>query len=56
MSSGPDLVELLGLGRQLGAAVAAGEHQAKAVPPPPLSGGRAMLRKAVQALNRSYWV
>ena len=39
MSSGPDLVELLGLGRQLGAAVAAGEGVAMLLEALPLAGG-----------------
>lgn len=41
---------------QLADAVARGEYVAKAVPPCRLSGARAVVRKAVQAVNNLYWV
>jgi hypothetical protein len=40
---------------QLADAIADKSYEAKAVPPPQLSGARALLRKAVQIYNRSYW-
>ncbi len=36
-------------------AVAKGEYEARAVPPPTLSATRAVVRKLVQAYNRLYW-
>jgi len=39
----------------LARAVAAGEYEPRAVPPCRLGAARALLRKAVQALNRPYW-
>jgi hypothetical protein len=40
---------------RLAEAVAAGEYEAAAVPPPMVFGPRAIVRKAVQAVNRLYW-
>jgi len=41
---------------QLATAVARGEYAARSVPPCRLSGARAIVRKAVQAVNNIYWV
>jgi len=41
---------------QLAGAIADNRYEAKAVSPPRLGGGRALVRKAVQAVNRLYWV
>lgn len=40
---------------QLAAAIADKHYEARAVPPPRLSGARGILRKAVQAYNCLYW-
>ncbi len=40
---------------QLARAIADNAYEAKAVPPPQLSGARALVRKAVQAFNNLYW-
>ena len=40
---------------QLAEAIADNRYEAQAVPPPRLGGGRALVRKAVQAYNRFYW-
>jgi len=41
---------------QLAEAIADNRYEAKAVAPPRLGGGRALVRKAVQAVNNLYWV
>lgn len=41
--------------RQLAEAIGRGQYTAKAVTPPRLSGPRALVRSAVQAVNRYYW-
>jgi hypothetical protein len=40
---------------QLGRAIADKSYEARAVPPPRLSGARALVRKAVQVYNNLYW-
>jgi hypothetical protein len=40
---------------QLGRAIADKSYEARAVPPPRLSGARALVRKAIQVYNRLYW-
>ncbi len=40
---------------QLAEAIADNGYEAQAVPPPHLGGGRALVRKAVQAVNNLYW-
>lgn len=41
---------------QLGRAVDEGQYEARAAAPPTLGLPRAVLRKAVQAVNRAYWI
>jgi hypothetical protein len=40
---------------QLGRAIADKSYEARAVPPPQLSGTRALVRKAIQVYNNLYW-